>query len=162
MIGSLLGRKIEKLKHRGADHPLITNQCLDDVGVRVARARDQFSSAVFFVEELSQLSHPLIVTFDCPIVFVQQLNAVEPSVLEREHRLLEARMHQPFHRPDLAAFFFLTRNDFGFGALEHRFHAGHRIIPAETKRREQIVSRAHRKCGQKKSDKRKGQMAHHN
>ena len=36
--GVVLSRKIKKLEHGRADRPLITDQCLNDVGIGVARA----------------------------------------------------------------------------------------------------------------------------
>src|SRR6476469_1696871 len=43
-------------------------------------------------------------------------------------------MDKPFYSPDVPVLFFLARGDFRFGAVQHRLHTRHRVVPTETER----------------------------
>ncbi len=79
----VLRREIKKLEHRRANHPLIADQRLDDVGVGVLRTRDQFTCSVLFIEVFANFSHPLVVALDRPVwIFILQFHSKECPFLE--------------------------------------------------------------------------------
>src|ERR1041385_1066026 len=160
MIGALRGGKIEKLEHGRAHHPLVTDQCLDDIAIGVPRARDQFSGAVFFVEVLANFAHALVVPFDRAIVFVEQLDTVKSAFLEREPGPFQPGMDQPFHGPDVASLFFLAQNDFCLGAFENSFNSLHRIVPAKAEGRKQLLGGLPGNCQERKSERYGKETAH--
>ena len=134
--------KIEEFQHRAAHDPLVSDQRLDDVGVRVAGARDQFSGAEFSVEIAADFPHAIVVILNRPfVVLVLQFDLGEKPFLKFEERTLQARLHQVHHRPDFAFFLFFARHDLGLGHSQDLLDLARRIVPAEAEGRGDIVHR---------------------
>src|SRR5206468_4492409 len=94
-IRPALGREIEQLEHGGADHPLVADQRLNDIGISIARSRNQFAGTELRVEVTANFAHPLVVPFDCPVrIFVLQFDSVQRALLESKQRALQTGMNQ--------------------------------------------------------------------
>jgi len=150
------GREIKELEHGRANDPLVTDQRLNDFGIVVARARNQFAGAELSIEVAPDLSHPRVVPFDRSIgVLVLQFDPEKRTVFEGKKRALQARMNQTFNRPDIAVLFFVAGNDFCFGAIEDCFDARGRIVPTKPKRRQKLLGSMRGRGDGSKSEQKK-------
>ena len=98
-VGLFLRREVEKLEGRFPDHPLITDQRLNDVRVVVARTRNQTPSSILGVKVTADFPHPIVVMFQRPIrILVLQFNLRERAALEGKECPLQSRMDQSLNR----------------------------------------------------------------
>src|SRR5213080_1358347 len=107
--------------------------------VSVSRERETSFPVPYFSSKYLNFTHPLVVTFDCPVwIFVLQLHSEERPRLEIKEGAPQSRVNEAFHCPDLSVVLFFPRHDFRFCAMQHRIHPRHGVVPTKAKRRQQL------------------------
>jgi len=70
-------------------------------------------------------------------------------------------MKEPFNSPDFPVLFFFPRGNFCLCAVQHRFHARHRVVPPKPERRQQLIKECAYGAASNKRSPRLEKSAHH-